>query len=50
MVGKLHTAFKVKSSCFTHVSVLPEVAEGQLIADFVATVGSIDIVLGEVDR
>ncbi len=41
---------KVKSPCFTHVSMLPEVAPGQLIADFVATIGSIDIVLGEVDR
>lgn len=41
---------KVKSSCFTHVSMLPEVGRGQMIADFVATVGSIDIVLGEVDR
>jgi NADH-quinone oxidoreductase subunit D len=29
---------------------LPHVAPGQMIADFVATVGSIDIVLGEVDR
>ncbi len=41
---------KVKSSCFTHVSVLPELAPGQMIADLVATIGSIDIVLGEVDR
>jgi NADH-quinone oxidoreductase subunit D len=41
---------KVKSPCFTHVSMLPHVAPGQMIADFVATVGSIDIVLGEVDR
>jgi len=41
---------KVKSPCFTHISMLPKVAEGQMIADFVATVGSIDIVLGEVDR
>lgn len=41
---------KVKSPCFTHVSVLPELAPGQMIADFVATIGSIDIVLGEVDR
>ena len=41
---------KVKSSCFTHVSVLPELAPGQMIADFVATIGSVDIVLGEVDR
>jgi NADH-quinone oxidoreductase subunit D len=41
---------KVKSSCFTHVGMLPEVAPGLLVADFVATIGSIDIVLGEVDR
>lgn len=41
---------KVKSPCFTHTSMLPRVAPGQMIADFVATVGSIDIVLGEVDR
>lgn len=41
---------KVKSSCFTHVSMLGEMAPGQMIADFVASIGSIDIVLGEVDR
>lgn len=41
---------KVKSPCFTHVSMLPHIAPGQMIADLVATVGSIDIVLGEVDR
>lgn len=48
--GKKPYRLKVKSSCFTHVSMLPDVAPGQLIADFVATIGSIDIVLGEVDR
>ena len=41
---------KVKSPCFTHVSLLPHLAPGLLVADFVATIGSIDIVLGEVDR
>lgn len=41
---------KVKSSCFTHVSMLGAVGPGLLIADFVAAIGSIDIVLGEVDR
>ena len=41
---------KVKSSCFTHVSALGEMAPGMLIADLVASIGSIDIVLGEVDR
>jgi NADH-quinone oxidoreductase subunit D len=48
--GKTPYRLKVKSSCFTHVGMLPEVAKGQMIADFVATIGSIDIVLGEVDR
>ena len=47
---KLPYRVKVKSSCFTHVSMLPEMAPGQMIADFVASIGSIDIVLGEVDR
>jgi NADH-quinone oxidoreductase subunit D len=48
--GKTPYRLKVKSSCFTHVSMLPDIAPGQLIADFVATIGSIDIVLGEIDR
>lgn len=48
--GKTPYRLKVKSSCFTHVSMLPVVAPGQMIADLVATIGSIDIVLGEVDR
>ncbi len=48
--GKKPYRLKVKSPCFTHVSMLPHIAPGQMIADFVASVGSIDIVLGEVDR
>lgn len=48
--GKTPYRVKVKSSCFTHTSMLPELGKGQMIADFVATIGSIDIVLGEVDR
>lgn len=48
--GKTPYRLKVKSSCFTHTSMLPDLAPGQMIADFVATIGSIDIVLGEVDR
>lgn len=48
--GKTPYRLKVKSSCFTHVSMLPAVAPGLMIADLVATIGSIDIVLGEVDR
>ena len=41
---------KVKSPCFTHTQMLEHLGPGQLIADFVASIGSIDIVLGEVDR
>ncbi len=48
--GKKPYRVKVKSPCFTNVSVLPELAPGQMVADFVATIGSVDIVLGEVDR
>ena len=48
--GKTPYRVKVKSSCFTHVSMLPDMGPGLMIADFVAAIGSIDIVLGEVDR
>lgn len=48
--GKTPYRLKCKSSCFTHVSMLPVIAPGQMVADFVASIGSIDIVLGEVDR
>jgi len=48
--GKTPYRLKVKSSCFTHVSILPAISPGLMIADLVATIGSIDIVLGEVDR
>jgi NADH-quinone oxidoreductase subunit D len=47
---KVPYRLKVKSPCFTHTSLLGEIAPGQMIADFVASIGSIDIVLGEVDR
>jgi NADH-quinone oxidoreductase subunit D len=48
--GKTPYRLKVKSSCFTHVSILPAIAPGQMVADLVASIGSVDIVLGEVDR
>lgn len=48
--GKTPYRLKVKSSCFTHVSMLGEMAPGMMIADLVAAIGSVDIVLGEVDR
>jgi NADH-quinone oxidoreductase subunit D len=41
---------KVKPPCFVNLSALPAMCRGSMIADVVAILGSIDIVLGEVDR
>lgn len=41
---------KARAPSFVHLSMLPAISKGALIADMVAIVGSIDIVLGEVDR
>jgi NADH-quinone oxidoreductase subunit D len=41
---------KCRSSSFVNLSVLPEISKGILLADLIAVLGSIDIVLGEVDR
>ncbi|WP_312912422.1 NADH-quinone oxidoreductase subunit D [Natronosalvus caseinilyticus] len=42
--------FKIRSPCFHNLSALPEMAEGEYVADMIATLGSLDIVLGSVDR
>jgi NADH-quinone oxidoreductase subunit D len=39
-----------RSPSFINLQALPKLAEGQLISDVVACIGTIDIVLGEVDR
>jgi NADH-quinone oxidoreductase subunit D len=41
---------KGRAPAFVNLSVLPEISRGSMIADLVAIVGSVDIVLGEVDR
>jgi NADH-quinone oxidoreductase subunit D len=41
---------KAKSPCFISTSCLDEMCRGMMLADVVAILGSIDIVLGEVDR
>lgn len=41
---------KVRSCCFVNLSVIGELAKGSMIADLIAILGSVDIVLGEVDR
>ena len=44
----LRTHFR--APCFINLQALPKLIVGQLIADVVACIGTIDIVLGEVDR
>ncbi|OJJ20455.1 NADH dehydrogenase [marine bacterium AO1-C] len=41
---------KARSCCFVNLSILSEVSRGAMIADLIAIVGSLDFVLGEVDR
>lgn len=41
---------RARSSCFSNLSVSPELCRGCLIADVPAIVGSLDIVMGEIDR
>jgi NADH-quinone oxidoreductase subunit D len=39
-----------RSPSFTNMQILPVVAKGHLVADLVALIGTVDIVLGDVDR
>lgn len=41
---------RARSSCFSNLSVCPELCAGIPIADIPAVVGSLDIVMGEIDR
>lgn len=41
---------RIRPPSFLNLSALPKMIEGSLIADVVSAIGSIDIVLGEVDR
>jgi NADH-quinone oxidoreductase subunit D len=41
---------KFRTPSFVNLQALPKLVEGRLIADVVACIGTIDIVLGEVDR
>ncbi len=42
--------FHVRAPGFINLQSLPKMAEGGLIADIVAAIGTLDIVLGEIDR
>jgi NADH-quinone oxidoreductase subunit D len=50
--GKTDVPFRCKgrSCCFSNLSVLPEISKGVLVADLIAIIGSIDMVMGEIDR
>ncbi len=48
--GLIPFRVKVKSPCFTVLSLLPAIARGGMVADIIAIIGSIDIVMGEIDR
>ena len=41
---------KIRPPSFVNLEGLPKMVEGRLIADVVAVIGSLDIVLGEIDR
>ena len=41
---------KVRAPSFANLQALPKLAEGRLVADLIACIGTTDIVLGEVDR
>ncbi len=41
---------RARSSCFSNLSVCPELCAGIPIADIPAVIGSLDIVMGEIDR
>lgn len=40
----------MRGACFANLQTLPIMCQGKLLADVVAAIGSIDIVLGEIDR
>jgi NADH-quinone oxidoreductase subunit D len=50
--GKANTPyrFRVRPPSFCNLQALPRLIQGHLVADVVALIGSIDIVVGEVDR
>ena len=48
--GDIPYRLKMRSPAFCNLSVIPEIAKGWMVADVVVILGSLDIVLGEIDR
>ncbi len=42
--------FKIRSPCFSNLSALPEIVRGEYVPDLIAAIGSLDTIMGEVDR
>ncbi|KTG09915.1 NADH-quinone oxidoreductase subunit C [Haloprofundus marisrubri] len=42
--------FKIRGPSFSNLQALPEMANGEYVPDLVATLGSLDTIMGEVDR
>ena len=41
---------RIRTPSFVHISAIPELARGHMIADLVAIIGTLDVVLGDCDR
>ncbi len=41
---------RVRAPSFIHISAIPKLCEGHLLADVIAIIGTLDIVMGEADR
>jgi NADH-quinone oxidoreductase subunit D len=48
--GLIPYRVKGRSPCFVSMGLFHEIARGEMIADIIAIIGSLDIVLGEIDR
>jgi NADH-quinone oxidoreductase subunit D len=48
--GRSPYRLRIRSPSFNNLSVLPKICAGGLVADVVANIGSLDPVMGEVDR
>ncbi|MEN8041631.1 MAG: NADH-quinone oxidoreductase subunit D 1 [Actinomycetota bacterium] len=48
--GKMPYRLKIRSTSFSNLTILPWILKGQLVPDLVAIMGSLDFVLGDVDR
>jgi NADH-quinone oxidoreductase subunit D len=41
---------RIRPPSFLNVAAIPKMIEGALVADVIATIGSVDVVLGEIDK